>query len=295
MLGVVWAGDELACGRLCVSGGSGREALRACPSSGRAQRAGLRQLADAPRRQRKDERLVGTAGNASPTAFATAAGAPTMPASPAPFTPSGLSGTGCSTMTGRIRSGSTSRSAASSIVPRSESTASSPGSRRWCAPRCSGSSRSRRASARGGRMTLSNVLACRISHQAAAARSHPHASASTCSERRQTPSSGETIVGWIPLGPCLGGRHPRLGDPDPDCFLDRVFRLVAQRDVMRPGVKRIDRPQWAAADLLAVDEPDEVLVGSCSTGPFRVGDVSLELDWCVSEHTVAAGGTGDRQ
>ena len=64
---------------------------------------------------------------------------------------------------------------------------------------------------------------------------------------------------------------------------------------MRPGVKRIDRPEWAAADLLAVDEPDEVLVGSCSTGPFRVGDVSLELDWCVSEHTVAAGGTGDRQ
>ena len=112
------------------------------------------------------ERMSGSlarAGNASPTAFATAAGAPTMPASPAPFTPSGLSGTGCSTMTGRIRSGSTSRSAASSIVPRSESTPSSPGSRRWCAPRCSGSSRSRRASARGGRMTLSNVLACRIS------------------------------------------------------------------------------------------------------------------------------------
>ena len=163
VLGVVWAGDELACGRLCVSGGSGREALRACPSSGRAQRAGS---ANSLTRRGVSGRMSGSlarAGNASPTAFATAAGAPTMPASPAPFTPSGLSGTGCSTMTGRIRSGSTSRSAASSIVPRSESTASSPGSRRWCAPRCSGSSRSRRASARGGRMTLSNVLACRIS------------------------------------------------------------------------------------------------------------------------------------
>ena len=38
-------------------------------------------------------------GSASATAFATAAGAPTMPASPAPFTPRGLPGTGPSTST----------------------------------------------------------------------------------------------------------------------------------------------------------------------------------------------------